>query len=471
MNASLAPQATSAGLETRAAARPRLLNRLSELQTFVYYYVHGVPNGNSSDAIVVEGRLDHAVLRRAAALFVQRHPVLNSVIVRKFGRRIYWQVPEHELPLDFEFGTFPSDDKDAMLAELGRSAWSRQFDLARERPMRFRLIETPTRSYVQIITCRIYTDGVTGRLIVREFTELYNSLLAGETPNAEPVVADETRRRVYLAHRPLREQLYLFFFGVITLMLDLLGRGNALALGKRPRGASHPQRLELGPDLLPRLKRVAGARRTTVHAVLVAAFARACDRFNAARGRGGRTLRIVDFFSLRRFAPRPVEGHFQNVAMPYKLLLDVRGDDAHLLEQVERQLDRMKRGLVLAYFWVYAFYLQLARLFPVDKAVWLTNLDGSNVMFSNPGPTDCGADALGGARVVDLVSFSQLFPPERVFFVVSTFRGQLRATVLYEDGAFPQGAGELVSSFEHEIMRFAELDISPASQNRTETPE
>jgi hypothetical protein len=42
----------------------------------------------------------------------------------------------------------------------------------------------------------------------------------------------------------------------------------------------------------------------------------------------------------------------------------------------------------------------------------------------------------GDSKIVSYTSFSQMFPPARIFFLFSGFRGKLRLNILYDENAF-----------------------------------
>ena len=446
------------------------LRPLHEMETLFYYLTQGGVSGNASDVIVLDGPLERPVLEAALNCWVRRHPVLSSVLVKKAWRRLYWK-PDQSLPVDIRYSTLDCDDEVTVFAHLTERAWNHGFELERERPIRFHYSETPSRTYLQVITSRLYTDGMTGALMAREIVDAYNATSRGETWDNTPVDLAQPRHRLFLNHLPWRRRLQLVGWGATELLRDLLASGHSLALAPRPRGTVRMQRLHLNQELLGEIRRFSRQNQCTVHVGISLAFIRACQVFNRRRGVEAEHLRLMDLFSIRRFGCVPLDHVFDSLAVPYHLRVAVGGSDAQLMQRIQRRLDELKDGRILAYLHVWSFFLLLAKFLPVSKAAaWLSRLERANVMLSNPGPTGEGLSRMGHATVVDLIDHPYLYPPERLFVIMSTFRGNLRGTVLFDEQSFPDGVEELLTAFVEQLERLGEHTQPRANTQPGETP-
>ncbi|MEO1338238.1 MAG: hypothetical protein AAFV29_21520, partial [Myxococcota bacterium] len=135
------------------------LRRLTQLEELFYFVTHSVECGCSSDVIVVDGPLDLVVLKKALQLWVKRHPVLQSVIVRRSFGRVFWKPLEDPPPLPLHEHSLSTSNEVEIEAHLASLAWSQPINVERELPFRVHYTETKKNCYLQVVTSRVFNDG------------------------------------------------------------------------------------------------------------------------------------------------------------------------------------------------------------------------------------------------------------------------------------------------------------------------
>ena len=74
------------------------LRPMSPMQ-LAFHHLSELVNPNSGELITLDGHLDVQRLRKAIGLALGRHPLLNSVPVKRWGRH-YWREEAEPLPID-----------------------------------------------------------------------------------------------------------------------------------------------------------------------------------------------------------------------------------------------------------------------------------------------------------------------------------------------------------------------------------
>lgn len=413
-------------------------HRLGALNLFYVLQRLTLGNINSCEVFELAGRLDHARLRKALAAVCDRHPALNSTLVER-GWRTWWTVEAPSpspLPLDVRVASLDTDDPARVHAALLANVWQEGFDLSRSRQIRVHVTETPARTWLQLVTARLYNDARAGYLLAHELASAYTALEEGA---ASP---DTTRRGFSSADiavaRPLRHAL-----GALRCFAsDLLHRDVDLPIPRVEIGPRDFAKIDLGEELLVHMRARAKQLGVTVHALLLLAMVHVWrDTAPPGARRPGAVLRVLDNFDLRRFARAPADGVYETMVVPYTLRLPTEGSDEEILRSAAGQLERWKQGAILDELYRSRLYAALGRVSPIR---WSSKLVArfvakSNIVLSNPGPIPYPLERFGSVPITDFYNFSQLFPPNQAMLIFSTFRGHLRAVAVHDTHALPEG--------------------------------
>ncbi|WP_262892891.1 non-ribosomal peptide synthetase [Puia dinghuensis] len=127
----------------------------------------------------IRGRLDRVALERSLRTIVERHEVLRTMIEEMEGQAYQRIMPAEGWAL--ESIEWPSSA--AGLPEHIGEVVSRSFDLSADYKLRAELIVLEVEEQVLVVTVHhIASDGWSSRILVEEFTELYESYLTGRAP-------------------------------------------------------------------------------------------------------------------------------------------------------------------------------------------------------------------------------------------------------------------------------------------------
>jgi len=421
-------------VEARTDSRERELSPLNLL----YHMLSSRVDPNSCDVVILDGHLDHGVLKQAIARALRCHPQLSSHVVHRGGKS-FWRVPPDELPIDFRVQPLPKDTPGAVDAALVANIWNEPLPIASGRPIRFHLIETPRRSYLQTIHTHLYADATSCYTLTDHVAESYAAIVDGRPWQQGPVDVEDRGVRALLTRRlSTRERLMGKLGGAMLSLPDFLSEDGGLALPEGPPGPRAFARAVLDPRRTSGLVAAARERKSTLHSLVKLAFLRAADRFNRTRRGASRPLRVWDFFSLRQLAPPQAAGLYDCLAIIYPVTMDPRWSDTEALAAFKDQLQRLRGGEVIAHVerlqWLFDVFG------PALPLEWLAtawpHIFKSNVFLTNPGVCPSRLEAFGGVPVVDYVTFPQLFHPARVMFVLSTFRDHLRILAIYDRSSF-----------------------------------
>jgi len=432
--------------------------RLPALNLFYVYQLLALGNINSCEILELGGRLDQARLRAALLAALGRHPVLNSRFRKRFWRSFYCEVAAEPLPIDLRVHSCPTDDEEAIHHALRANIWSEAIDVTAGRPVRFHLLETPTRSYLQIVTARLYNDAKAGYRLAHDIAESYSALESNTPFDSSPIqVPDRSTGTLFTGHFGLRQHLRHAFGALLCLLRDLFRRDAQMPTRAAPRGETDFVKVDLGADVLGGLRNLARARGVTVHALLALTIFKIWQA-TAARDAARPLLRILDNFSLRPFARVEVEDLYETLVVPYTIRVPTRASDTDIVASVSDQLKYWKSGEILSELYRIRLYSALGRISPIRLSAKLVAkfVAKTNLVVSNPGPVPYPIDRFGSVPVVDFFNFSALLPPSKVMFIFSTFRGVLRATVVYDRNAYPEGPQrEVIVPLRAEAARLA----------------
>jgi hypothetical protein len=425
---------------------------------FYIYQLLTLGNLNSCELLELEGRLDHERLRAALLQALARHPVLNSRIKPRFMRAFDCEVAPEPLPLDVRIEQCETDEPAVVHQRLLANVWQESSDVTAGRPVRFHLLETPTRSYLQIITVRLYNDARAGYQLAHDIAESYTALEFGKPYDTTPIeVADRSTAALFTQHLPFLKRLRHALGAVKLMVLDLLRPDVSMPLPDTPRGEQDFAKVDFGAELLEGLRRRAKQEKVTVHAMLALALFQVW-RASSPEKVGRRWLRILDNFSLRHLTRVNTDELYETLVVPYSVRLPTSGTDREVLTAMGDQLNHWKSGEILSELYRVRLYTALARFSPLrlSSALITRYVAKSNIVMSNPGPVPFPLERFGSVPIADFINFSQLFPPSRVMLIFSTFRGRLRALVVWDRNAYPDGPErELIAPLRAKLAELA----------------
>jgi hypothetical protein len=191
---------------------------------------------------------------------------------------------------------------------------------------------------------------------------------------------------------------------------------------------------------------------TSLHPVLVTATIRAwAIRQHGQAGVAG-SYRIADMYSFRDLLGPTFKDAYETLVVPFFPRVVLRKDSASTILSLKRLLDGEKSGAIFAELYRQRLYRIFGRLLPTKFAVQLVGrlIAKTELIITNPGIIDVKSSRFGDSDIVDFYSFSQLFPPGQMMIVFNTFRGELRATIIYNARRF---SGSEVADFAEMIER------------------
>lgn len=447
----------------------------------VYQTIGSVLDVNSCDVLTLDGRLDTSLLREAARRALAKHPPMTAHLVQRPWRGDLWRVPDEELPVDLRLHRLETTDPKAIDDHLMGNIWDEPLPLYTGRPVRFHLTETPRRSYLQVIHTHTYADARSCFRIVHDVATAYTALEAGEPFDDRPIdLTDRSLEGLFGADLTRREKAKYYSRALWLNAKDLLTPDRGLAL---PAGPPGPRRIHphvFTPECTAHMVRCGRAWGSSLHGLLRLAYLRAGEAFNRERGKATRKLRIWDLFSLRRMLRESADDVYDSLVVPFPVDLDSRWSDAEALREASAQVRQLRDGD--AYAHAYRLHLLFLLAAPVLPERWLElgreSQTRSNVYFTNPGVYPYELEAFGSVAIEDYYTFPQLFPPGKVLFIFTTFRGSLRIHALHDTTAFPDGFEVLLDPFLEELDRIVaatpgltageQIDLS--RQPRSERP-
>ena len=391
---------------------------------------------NSCDLVVLKGKLDRTRLSAAIHKILLRHPIL----CRPLDPLRTAADPLPPLPIDLRFHTLPDEDAARIDEYLLRLIWDEPLAPG-GRPIRFHVVETRERTYLQTLHTHVYADATACYALTEQLAAAYAGTAAPAAPAiASPIGRDDFGKADLLAllckSMPLRKQLGGRIKTVAHTPRNLGTPFAGLATPKHQTpGRRRLARFVLSASETRRLREAARARGHSIHALFQLAFVRTAASFNHSRGVERPALRLWDFFSLRPRLGEAGDG-YDCLALIYPVDLSARWSDSRVLSRCTRYVEKMRQGELL----VHAQRLdRLAQDFARSPQPFLRMwpaIFNSNVFFTNPGICPSPLSSFGALEVLDYVTFPQLFSPADLMFVFSTFRDRLRILATYDEDAF-----------------------------------
>lgn len=394
-------------------------------------------NGNSCEILELDQAPDEELLRQALKAAMMRHPILNSRLRKRAGGHEWLRLEGPPEP-DLHIHRLSDPDPEGVRRHLVANIWDVPLDPYAGPLARFHLTITADGSWLQLVTHHIDSDARSGYRLAHDITRAYTALADGREPDTSVLDVDHPPPDGAVLANDGRGPVALTLKALGMLFSDLLRGGRGLTLPGR-RGATDVFKLDLGQERLDAIKSDARSRGCTVHALLLTATTRACQELEQRRGKNARReFPLLDLVSLRKHAGEQAMDLYDTMVVPVVNRMNGRLSDDDLIASAAHRIQQLKTGHEVAELWRQRLYQWSA--LPLPKALatkFLTRfVVKGNVICSNPGPVPYEIERMGGIRVQDFWSFSQLFPPGRVTFTFSTFRDQMRLITAYDQNAF-----------------------------------
>ncbi|MFN8492980.1 MAG: amino acid adenylation domain-containing protein [Caldilineaceae bacterium] len=138
----------------------------------------------------INGDLDVTLLHQALTTIVSRHEILRSIFYEYEGMPVQQVLAENELPLPFtDLRDQGGDTYRGPIQRLVDQELKRPFNLSAEWPIRVRLIQTGSYTYLFILVMHhIAGDQWSTGVFYRELSEIYNALKRGQKPDLTPLL-------------------------------------------------------------------------------------------------------------------------------------------------------------------------------------------------------------------------------------------------------------------------------------------
>jgi hypothetical protein len=145
----------------------------------------GSSSYNMSNAFLLKGELNLAVLEQSVNKIVDRHEVLRTTFRIHNGRPLQIIAPNLHLPLPIvDLSTLNINDQETRIRQSTASEAASPFDLSVGPLMRTSLLRLGETDHVfQISTHHIVSDELSFGVFFRELETVYASLLAGQQPS------------------------------------------------------------------------------------------------------------------------------------------------------------------------------------------------------------------------------------------------------------------------------------------------
>ena len=165
--------------------------RLSPQQKHLWLAQHDGPAYHALSAILIEGKLDPALLKEAVRRVVRRHEVLRTTFQCLPGMKVPVQViaESHDLPWrQVELSEPDARGEEAGIEELLRSEQLTPFDFARGPLARFTLLALAADRHALLVALpALCADARSLKNLALEISRAYASCLRGEDAGEEPV--------------------------------------------------------------------------------------------------------------------------------------------------------------------------------------------------------------------------------------------------------------------------------------------
>jgi amino acid adenylation domain-containing protein len=247
---------------------------------FIDQFAPGMSVYNIAAALRIRGSLDAGALGWAVDRMLERHEVLRTRLVSVGGRPQQVIDPPREGTLAVQ--ELAGDDQEARLLELATQDGTRPFDLAAGPLFRARLVRLSSNDHA-LLVCVHHTvfDGWSFGVLVREMAELYQARVAGK-PAALPELPVQFADYALWERRRLQGALLDDLVGWWRSALEGVATVEMPTDRPRPlvqRFEGGLARVNLSPQVLDGLRRLARRESTTLFVTLLAAIQTLLHRY------------------------------------------------------------------------------------------------------------------------------------------------------------------------------------------------
>ena len=139
---------------------------------------------NAPIAIRLSGSLDTSILNESLNRLIERHEILRTAIEVVGGRPVHQIQEPQDITLEVrDLRDTPADARELTANELGESLVRRRFKLADGRLIRFLLVRLEDETSILYVSVHhMVADGWSFPILVRDLSQLYESLLLGQSP-------------------------------------------------------------------------------------------------------------------------------------------------------------------------------------------------------------------------------------------------------------------------------------------------
>jgi amino acid adenylation domain-containing protein len=224
-------------------------------------------------AVRIDGALDIDALRQALQAVIERHDILRTRYVRHGDEAA--QVIDPPGTLDLPVDTLPAGDGPALDTLIAGEA-ARPFDIARDAPLRMRLIRLSADAHVLCLTIHhIACDGQSLDVLMQELGAGYRAALLGRTADPSPLplqYADYAAWQRAESDGPAMQAHAVYWRDKLAQPLPVVELPTDR---QRARLQSHEGAVvhfRLPASLVERLRALGRARHATLYMTLLAAF-------------------------------------------------------------------------------------------------------------------------------------------------------------------------------------------------------
>jgi len=419
--------------------------RKTSMLNNLFAFLNCLVNGNSCMYFELSKKIDLDVLQASVDILVRRHALLNCGFKSSmFSYR--WSDDKPLDPVVVNHQKIEVGNRDAMIRHLTNNAWGERFDLAHERQLRVYYVEYNGGAVVQLVPNHILADGRAADLLMADLASIYHQLAANNCDVddlAASVKCDyaESSVQLFAGHMSKGERLAYTMAALKNIVSDIFRPAHGIFVKKSSRGNTRVHVETVDDKLFVMMKSRLKANGFTVHPMLVSAVLRAIEEFNDSKGFKAESLRVSDMFSMLPFADQNLTGVYDCFVVPFTSYYTLKKNNLEMMNQVRDTVGRYKSGGIFEELFRQNIYALTGKFSPKKLATYLVikYIAKSNVIISNPGRVKFDIPDMGNAEIVNYTSFSQLFPPAKIFFLFSSFKGALRLNILYDENAFDEG--------------------------------
>jgi hypothetical protein len=423
-----------------------IMNKGASILNKTFIFLNYVVNGNSCMYFELDKPLDTGVLQRALEILVEQHPLLNCRLAKTllgYG----WRTDPQLGAIKLQCQAMETADKGEILDRLCDNAWQRPFSLFKERHLRAYYLQTPKHCYVQLVPNHILADARSSDLLMAELAHIYDQLSKSKPISLQEMDVSQgyslDSTALFARDLSFSKTLQMYLSALANIVVDAFRPQSGIAIAprgrkSRKRGATRVLTKELDEVLIENMKSRLKPKGFTIHPALVLSVLRSVETYNARRNKATPIIRVSDMFSLAPFAQEDLTNVYDCFVVPFTSYYEMGGDDMGMLGAIRDEIAYFKKGGILRELFRQNIYTITGALSPKKLATQLVTrfIAKSNIVISNPGQVKFDIPDFGDAKIVSYTSFSQLFPPARIFFLFSGFRGKLRLNILYDENAF-----------------------------------